>query len=177
MEEAPVEHKKEEEEPAKQEEPEEEEEEEEPEPTLPPSEVSEEEIKQRLSEGCYRKMPFSDISHKALSECYLSFTLPQGSEKTPRGLLAFDSIKFVWDDRAVATQRLQSWIKSHKIVEKVPSITGPTDWFKQQMEAWMNTKLEWRKAQRLYKEEQAKGTTEEKAKTQEEDEGEKEPRR
>lgn len=59
-------------------------------------------------------------------------------------------------------------------MEKVPSITGPTDWFKQQMEAWMNTKLEWRKAQRLYKEEQAKAQTEEKAKQQEEDEGEKE---
>ncbi|KAF4695662.1 hypothetical protein FOZ60_003675 [Perkinsus olseni] len=170
MEPAPVEEKKEE---APKEEAEEEEEE--PEPTLPPTEVTDEEIKQRLrvenvedsrtanlvreeklSEGCYRKMPFSDISHKALSECYLSFTLPQETEKTPRGLQAFDSIKFVWEKKAAATQRLEAWVKSHKVLEKVSSITGPTDWFKQQMEAWMNTKLEWRKAQRLYQEEQAK---------------------
>ncbi|KAF4724051.1 hypothetical protein FOZ63_024171, partial [Perkinsus olseni] len=148
-----------------------EEEEEEPEPTLPPTEVADEEIKQRLSEGCYRKMPFSDISHKALSECYLSFTLPQETEKTPRGMQAFDSIKFVWEKKAAATQRLEAWVKSHKVLEKVSSITGPTDWFKQQMEAWMNTKLEWRKAQRLYQEEQAKARSEKKEE-QEEEKGE-----
>ncbi|KAF4665124.1 hypothetical protein FOZ61_000164 [Perkinsus olseni] len=186
MQPAPVEEKKEE---APKEEAEEEEEE--PEPTLPPTEVTDEEIKQRLrvenvedsrtanlvreeqlSEGCYRKMPFSDISHKALSECYLSFTLPQETEKTPRGLQAFDSINFVWEKKAAATQRLEAWVKSHKVLEKVPSITGPTDWFKQQMEAWMNTKLEWRKAQRLYQEEQAKARSEKKEEQEEEEKGE-----
>ncbi|KAF4673212.1 hypothetical protein FOL47_010832 [Perkinsus chesapeaki] len=150
------------------------EEEEEPEPTLPPTEVTDEEINQRMSNGMYRKMPFSDISHRALSECYLNFTLPKDAEKTPKGLKAFDKVKFVWEKRAAAEKKLQGWVKGHKVVEKVASITGPTDWFKQQMEAWMNTKLEWRKAQRIYQEEQAKEKvkkTEEEKETKEETEG------
>ncbi|EEQ97909.1 hypothetical protein Pmar_PMAR025533 [Perkinsus marinus ATCC 50983] len=56
----------------------------------------------------------------------------------------------VTEDDLKKAIKLDGWIRHRKVLEKVPTIMGPSEWFKVQLDAWSETKLEWRKKHRTY---------------------------
>lgn len=60
----------------------------------------------------------------------------------------------------VCFRYLAEWVKNHKIVEKVSSIKGPSEWFTKQLESWAQAKVEWRKLDRMYKDKKTVTKTE-----------------
>ncbi|KAF4701251.1 hypothetical protein FOZ62_006473, partial [Perkinsus olseni] len=129
---------------------EEEEEADEPEPTLPEVEVTDDDLKKAMTGGYFRRQRLHDISPGSLSAGYLSFTLPNAEDSFEDGRKVFDEVVYEWEKKEDAENKLATWIRNRKVLEKVPTITKPSEWFEVQKNAWSETKLEWRKKHRTY---------------------------
>ncbi|KAF4663979.1 phosphatase [Perkinsus olseni] len=129
---------------------EEEEEADEPEPTLPEVEVTDDDLRKAMTGGYFRRQRLHDISPGSLSAGYLSFTLPNAEDSFEDGRKVFDEVVYEWEKKEDAENKLAAWIRNRKVLEKVPSITKPSEWFEVQKNAWSETKLEWRKKHRTY---------------------------
>ncbi|KAF4665123.1 hypothetical protein FOZ61_000163 [Perkinsus olseni] len=127
-------------------------EEEETEPQMPEIEVTSEEIMAKMAGGGrFRKLPLPDLTKDAVTSAFLRFSLPSADEELRPGVPVFNGIRFVWDGEEEARTYLTTWIKNHKILERVSSIKGPSEWFTKQLESWTQTKVEWRKLDRMYR--------------------------
>ncbi|KAF4742493.1 hypothetical protein FOZ63_006524, partial [Perkinsus olseni] len=102
-------------------------EEEETEPQMPEVEVTSEEIMAKMAGGGrFRKLPLPDLTKDAVTSAFLRFSLPSADEELKPGVPVFNGIRFVWDGEEEARTYLASWIKNHKILERVSSIKGPS---------------------------------------------------
>ncbi|KAF4757927.1 hypothetical protein FOZ63_033070 [Perkinsus olseni] len=135
-------------------------EEEETEPQMPEIEVTSEEILAKMAGGGrFRKLPLPDLTKDAVTSAFLRFSLPSADEELKPGVPVFNDIRFVWDGEEARTY-LTSWIKNHKILERVSSIKGPSEWFTKQLESWTQSKVEWRKLDRMYRDKKTAATKE-----------------
>ena len=90
-------------------------------------------------DGIDSKWP--EMSARVISQSFASFSLPSKEE-------GFDECVFEVSE-SLAIDRLMSWKKQKKIYEKV-DFRPDLDWIKTKNASWLETKLDWRKRQRMW---------------------------
>jgi len=91
----------------------------------------------------YRKLDTPDLSEKALSKSFASFSLPTTEE-------GFDTITYDWQSEDKCATMLKEWIFEKKLTQRVEDLQ-PGAWFKEEWTKWQKFLQEWRKRQNDFK--------------------------
>lgn len=97
-----------------------------------PVELSEEE-----KASSFRKTKLPDMTAKALTKAYASFSLPEKTE-------GFDTIKYDWAQAPACAEFLRKYLLEQKVSQLAEDLT-PSVWFKDLLTEWQKTIGDWRK--------------------------------
>lgn len=119
-----------------------------------------------------------DLAPSALSACFADFSLPDPSE-------GFDEVLYPWQSPVGVNDYLRQWIQEHKLTTRIEDLQ-PSEWFKEKWQKWQKDLQGWHAKHVEYKDPvkraallaaKAKAKEEANDKTQEAEDGEKNPKR